>query len=252
MTTHTNDLHLLSLSCLLTSIQTGSFMALLPTLLHATENASRYGTIIGCSSAISLALSFIIGKMSDKIGRRATYRLSLIMTALCPIFVAYGSSVNTQAFVLVGALFSRIRVSRVIARAYVVDLSTPSERTVGLAQQGAWSGIGFVIGPSVGGYLSTLNDTTATSFNAGIALMNLCIVWMLLGNSDAIDGGNKEVVTAATAASHTISSSATEQDAITTTSTAPTSTAPTFGLPFPKRGDVSQQCTYARVPRTNG
>ena len=171
---------ILAVSCFLHTLQSGSTWALLPNLLNATEQASRYGNTIGIASAIGLILSFVLGRASDSIGRLWSYRISVVLASLSSVLVAIGCVLGDSSTHLIvwGALLSRVRAPRVIARAFVVDFG--GDRTLRLARQGALSGFGFVVGPSLGGWLSTFGGTTATSLNAGICLLNCLLSWFVL------------------------------------------------------------------------
>ena len=114
MKTNTNTEALLSASCFLQTLQGGSLWTLLPTLLNASTNASRYGTLIGIASAIGLLLSFLMGRGSDMyLGRYWTYRFAIALSSLCPLLVAAGVIYDSDQLLLLGTLFSRVRASRV-------------------------------------------------------------------------------------------------------------------------------------------
>ena len=72
-----------------------------------------------------------------------------------------------------------------IARALALDF--PGDATSNLARQGAFSGIGFVIGPTLGGWLSTsFSVKTATTLNATIAIANVLLTCLLLQDTSMV------------------------------------------------------------------
>ena len=171
---------ILSLTCFLQTLQKGLLWAILPDLLKASEQASRYGLLIGIASAVGLIMSFFMGRASDLCGRLISYRIAVVLSSITPFLVTYGVIYNNTTIILFGTLFSRIQASRVLARAIAIDMFQ-GDKTLILARQGACSGIGFVIGPTLGGWLYTYFGTEiAVVVNLMVTCSNILLAWIVL------------------------------------------------------------------------
>ena len=69
------------------------------------------------------------------------------------------------------------------AQAYVADITTDESRARGMGLIGAAFGIGFIIGPAIGGLLSLVSDAAPFFFASGLAAVNLVLAWRLLPES---------------------------------------------------------------------
>ncbi len=104
-------------------------------------------------SAMQFVFAPIWGRLSDRVGRRPVLLVSIAMTALA--FLMYGLA-GSFAVLLVSRLFAGAATANIaIAQAYVADVTPPEERAAGMGYIGAAFGFGFVLGPAIGGVLST-------------------------------------------------------------------------------------------------
>jgi DHA1 family tetracycline resistance protein-like MFS transporter len=115
-----------------------------------------------------------LGVLSDRFGRRPVLLLCLLGSALGYLLFGIGGALWV---LFVGRIIDGITGGNLAAIfAYIADLTQPQERTRYYGLVGAVSGLGFVIGPAVGGALSQLGGTTApVYFAAFITLLNM--IW---------------------------------------------------------------------------
>ena len=97
----------------------------------------------------------VLGAWSDRFGRRPVILISCLGLGLDYIFMALAPSLR---WLFVGRLISGITASNVsTAFAYITDITLPAERAKKFGMLGAAFGVGFVVGPAVGGLLGQYN-----------------------------------------------------------------------------------------------
>src|SRR5512144_27561 len=120
-------------------------------------------------SAMQFVFAPIWGQLSDRIGRRPILLVSIAMTAVA--FLMYGLA-GSFAMLLVSRLFAGAATANIaIAQAYVADVTPPEERARGMGVLGAAFGMGFVLGPALGGLLSTISISLPGFAAAGLAAL---------------------------------------------------------------------------------
>jgi MFS transporter, DHA1 family, tetracycline resistance protein len=108
-------------------------------------------------SAAQLVAAPLLGRLSDRWGRRPILIVSLIGSTLSYVWlgVAYGLWVIFAARLLAGACAGNIAA----AQAYIGDVTRPEDRARGMGMIGAAFGLGFILGPALGGLLAGSNPT---------------------------------------------------------------------------------------------
>jgi len=174
------------------------FFPLLP--YYAIEfgaGTALVGLMIASNAGAQFVVSPIVGRLSDRFGRRPLIMISIVGTMLSFLLLAFVKplseilaknitvawqvqSANPQSAAwAVGLLFfCRIldgiaggNVS--LARAYVSDITTDAHRAQGLGLIGAAFGFGFVIGPAIGGTLSNLHRAAMWMEAAGLSRFSI-------------------------------------------------------------------------------
>lgn len=117
------------------------------------------------------------GTLSDRHGRRPIMLISIFITA-----IAY--FVFSQVTVLWILFFSRLlsgvgSANISVAQAYITDVTSPTERTKSLGFLGAAFGIGFIMGPPLGGWLKSIS-TPGTVDWVGYVACGMCVVNLLM------------------------------------------------------------------------
>jgi len=139
----------------------GIIAPVLPNLIIRFEggNIARASDITGYFGFAWNLMQFIflpmLGAWSDRFGRRPVILISCLGLGLDYIFMALAPSLR---WLFVGRLISGITASNVsTAFAYITDISAPAERAKRFGMLGAAFGVGFVVGPAVGGLLGQYN-----------------------------------------------------------------------------------------------
>ena len=165
----------------------GLIIPVLPHLIEGflggdTANAAYWIGVFGTVFAgIQFVTAPIQGALSDRFGRRPVILLSCLGLGLDFVFMALA---NTLPWLLVGRIISGITsASFTTANAYVADVTPPEKRAKSYGMIGAAFGLGFIVGPLLGGWLGDVHLRLPFWFAAGLALLNFCYVLFVLPES---------------------------------------------------------------------
>lgn len=153
----------------------------------------QLGLMIAVYSIASFIFSPILGRLSDKIGRRGILLITPLLAALS--FFIYGFATEAWVLVLSRALGGLSAANLGVAFAYVADVTKPEDRSKSMGLIGMAFGLGFIFGPPIGGLLGqidhkiylasqglTLNDKTemvafhGAPFLMGMAATAICLI----------------------------------------------------------------------------
>jgi DHA1 family tetracycline resistance protein-like MFS transporter len=146
------------------------------------SEASRYGGwLVFCFAIMQFLFSPILGGLSDRFGRRPVLLLSLLGLGLDYILHAYAPSIT---WLFVGRLIAGIMgASFTTATAYIADISTPEKRAQNFGLIGAAFGLGFIIGPVIGGLSAKWGPSMPFLVAACLTLLNLLYGYFVLPES---------------------------------------------------------------------
>lgn len=156
---------------------------LIAELKHISINeASAYGGLLLSSFAITQFLfAPVIGNLSDKYGRRPVLLFSLLGFGIDYIILALAPN---YGWLFVGRVIAGITgASFTTAAAYIADVSTAETRTKNFGMIGAAFGLGFVIGPALGGLLAGLGTRAPFYAAATLCLLNTLYGYFVLPES---------------------------------------------------------------------
>lgn len=142
--------------------------------LHAGIMASLYSV---CQFFAAPGL----GALSDKFGRRPILLFCLLGSAIGYIFLGIGGSLT---MLYIGRIIAGITggdISTVFA--YIADVSKPEERGKLFGLIGATIGLGFMIGPTIGGFMSLIDLSAPFYLAAGVTLLNMLFGYFVLPES---------------------------------------------------------------------
>jgi len=179
------------------------FSLILPLLPYYAETYGATPTIVGLLVASYAAAQLIgaplLGRLSDRIGRRPVLLISVIGTGIGFLLLGFADPIGNllaswiapqavNAFVI-GVLF----LSRIIdgltggnitvAQAYITDVTDDQNRAKGLGLIGAAFGLGFIIGPAVGGALSKWGYSLPAFVAASVSFINVLMIFFFLPES---------------------------------------------------------------------
>lgn len=136
----------------------GLIIPVMPSLITELKHiplkeTSRWGGyLIVAFSLMQFAFSPLMGNLSDRYGRRPVILLSLLVFCVDYLILALA---HTYSLLMLGRLLAGMTgASFTAATAYIADISTPETRAKNFGLIGAAFGIGFIIGPALGGILS--------------------------------------------------------------------------------------------------
>jgi len=134
---------------------------------RAAEIYGLFGTVW---ALMQFVCSPLIGSLSDRFGRRPVILLSNFGLGLDYIVMALAPSLG---WLFLGRVISGITgASFTTAWAYVADVTPPETRTAGFARIGAAWGLGFILGPALGGVLGAMNPRLPFWVSAALTLGN--------------------------------------------------------------------------------
>ncbi|MCY7313224.1 MAG: TCR/Tet family MFS transporter [Pseudoxanthomonas sp.] len=167
-----------------------SFGLIIPVLPHLVQGfvggsiaeAAIWVGIFGTTfAAVQFVSAPIQGALSDRYGRRPVILLSCLGLGLDFIFMALA---NSLPWLMVGRIISGVAsASFTTANAYIADITAPEKRARAFGMIGAAFGLGFIIGPLLGGLLGDINLRLPFWFAAGLALLNFLYGWFVLPES---------------------------------------------------------------------
>lgn len=143
---------------MLDSIGIGLIFPILPSLLrevgHTSEVATLLGLMLALYSACQFLFSPVLGVLSDRFGRRPVLLISLAGAAIDYLVMAFAPEL--WLLVLGRAIAGITSANMAVATAYITDISSADERARRFGYFHAMFGIGFIIGPVLGGILGDI------------------------------------------------------------------------------------------------
>ena len=170
------------------------FGIVVPILPLWAEDLGASATVIGFLAASYSAMQFIfaplLGRLSDRYGRRPVILISLLGSAVSSFMIGFANSI---ILLFVARILNGISgASYSTAQAYVADITTKENRARGMGLIGAAFGIGFIIGPALGGLCALVDKRLPFFVSGALALANMAIAWKRLPETDrrpAASGG---------------------------------------------------------------
>jgi DHA1 family tetracycline resistance protein-like MFS transporter len=136
------------------------------------------GLLFASYSVMQLIFSPVLGRLSDKYGRRPILIISLLGT--CLGFLILGVA-TTLVMLFIGRIIDGISGGNIsTAQAYIADVTTKENRAKGMGLIGAAFGLGFVFGPAIGGILSRWGTNVPFLFAGSLAFANVILLYFTL------------------------------------------------------------------------
>ncbi len=139
------------------------------------------GFLVSIYSWMQFVFSPILGRLSDRYGRRPVLFVSLLGSAAGYLVLGVA---NTILLVFIGRIISGITGGNIsAAQAYIADVTTREDRARGMGLFGVAFGLGFVLGPAIGGILSKYGVHVPFFFAALLSAVAAAGVYFLLPES---------------------------------------------------------------------
>jgi DHA1 family tetracycline resistance protein-like MFS transporter len=162
----------------------GMVIPLLPFYAHTPEfNATPrdIGFLVASYSLMQFIFSPILGRLSDKYGRRPILFISILGSAVGYFLIGWAS---TLTLVFVGRIIGGITGGNIsTAQAYVADVTSRENRAKGMGMFGAAFGLGFIFGPALAGILSKWGIHVPFYFAAALSFANAGALYFILPES---------------------------------------------------------------------
>lgn len=161
------------------------FSLILPLLPYYAETFQASQTVTGILIAsyalMQLIGAPILGRLSDRFGRRPVLLLSVFGTFVGFLLLGFA---NALWMLFVSRILDGLTGGNLsVAQAYISDVTDEKNRSKGLGMVGAAFGLGFIIGPAAGGLLSQWGYSVPAFVAAGVSFLNLILIYAWLPES---------------------------------------------------------------------
>src|SRR5258707_1669217 len=136
------------------------------------------GFLVATYSLMQFFFSPVLGRLSDRYGRRPILFISLLGSAVGYFVIGFS---NTLLLVFVGRIVGGITGGNIsTAQAYIADVTSKENRAKGMGLFGAAFGLGFIFGPAIGGILSQWGIHLPFFFAAALCFANAVLLFFTL------------------------------------------------------------------------
>ncbi len=143
--------------------------------------ATTYGYFIAVYALLQFLCAPILGRLSDKYGRRPVLLLSLFGAGVDYVFMAFAPNLG---LLFLGRMIAGISgASYTVATAYLADISDDTNRAKNFGLMGAGFGLGFILGPAIGGLVAGHGLTYPFLVAACLNIINFCFGFFVLPES---------------------------------------------------------------------
>ncbi|MEP6637046.1 MAG: MFS transporter, partial [Acidobacteriota bacterium] len=167
------------------------FGIVIPVLPYYAEGTRFNGTprtvglLFASYSIMQLVFSPVLGRLSDKYGRRPVLLISIIGTGIGFLILGFAT---TLWMLFLGRILDGITGGNIsTAQAYIADVTTKEDRARGMGLLGAAFGLGFIFGPAIGGILSRWGIQVPFLFAACLCFANAILLYFTLPETVTAD-----------------------------------------------------------------
>ena len=146
-----------------------------------TEQTFWFGAVALTFGVANFIASPILGALSDKYGRRPVLLLGFSGLALS--FIVTGLATALWMLIAVRLFSGAMQANAAVANAYVADITAPEDRARRFGLVGAMFGLGFTLGPVMGGLLGSIDLHLPFFVAGGLAVLNWLYGWFVLPES---------------------------------------------------------------------
>jgi predicted MFS family arabinose efflux permease len=140
-----------------------------------------YGALVGAFSLMQFVATAVLGRLSDRVGRRPILLATMLLNAAGYVLFAFAPSYWLLLFARLVSGFAGGNISA--AQAYVADITTAEDRSKGMGLIGMAFGLGFIVGPGIGAAAAHFGHAAPGLVAAGLSLVNLVSAYVILPES---------------------------------------------------------------------
>jgi len=173
-------------TALIDMVSIGLIIPVLPALVGSftgtqTDQALWYGIVTFAFSFANFFGSPILGALSDSYGRRPI--LLIGFSGLMLSFFTTAMAISIGMLIAIRLVAGAMQANLSVASAYVADITPPEQRAKRFGMLGAMFGVGFILGPVLGGLLGSGNLRLPFYAAGGLAMLNLLYGYFVLPES---------------------------------------------------------------------
>src|SRR5436190_813408 len=165
----------------------GLIVPILPKLVGSFQHGNladasgTYGTLAALGAFMQFLCAPLLGSLSDRFGRRPVILVSLLGSGLDYFLLAFAPNLS---WFYVGRVIAGITSANfTAATAYIADVSPPEKRAANFGLIGAAFGLGFILGPTLGGLLGNIGLRMPFVVAGCLTLLNALYGWFVLPES---------------------------------------------------------------------
>ncbi len=171
--------------------QSGDFFGL--GSISSNVSLIYYGLLLGIFPLAQFFSTPVFGQLSDKFGRKKILIFSLAASTICYALCAIGIMIHSLPLLFLARLLGGITGGNIaVAQSVISDISKPEERSKNFGYVGAAFGLGFILGPFLGGHLSQ-PAYLPFWFTTLVCLINTIIIWKFLPETGTLIDEKKSI-----------------------------------------------------------
>ncbi len=184
------------ITILLDAIGIGLIVPILPEVIRKFGHdeafvSSYFGYFISIYSFMLFIASPFLGSLADRFGRRPILLVALCGAGLDYLLMAFAPNLT---LLFIGRIISGLSgASITVASSYIADISNDQNRTKNFGMIGAAFGVGFVLGPALGGLIGTYGANLPFIVAAILSLLNFIFGLFVLPESLPVEKRKKEI-----------------------------------------------------------
>jgi MFS family permease len=152
------------------------------------SGASGIGILLASFSVMQLIFSPILGRISDTLGRKPVLLFSILTSTGSFLLFTYAYS---YLILLLSRIIAGLATEGAVAQAYIADITTKEERSTGIGKVGAAIGVGFILGPVIGGLLSPYGIRVPGAAALLLSIINFIFVLVFLPKPEKLTQSNE-------------------------------------------------------------